>query len=84
MIWMLVDNIVCCYGVKLVYCVFVIKVILELFDVFVLIYCLDEYYCLLVEIVSKVDDIGNFISFQGYYWYFVYILEVNFLIGFLD
>ena len=59
------DNIARRYGVKLAHRAFVTKVTLELFDALAPIHRLDEHYRLLVEIASKVDDIGNFISPRG-------------------
>lgn len=78
------DNIARRYGVKLAHRAFVTKVILELFDALAPIHRLDEHYRLLVEIASKVDDIGNFISPQGHYRHSAYILEANPLIGLSD
>ncbi|MDO4855563.1 MAG: exopolyphosphatase [Limosilactobacillus gorillae] len=78
------DNIAKRYGVKLAHRSFVTKVTLELFDALAPIHRLDEHYRLLVEIASKVDDIGNFISPQGHYRHSAYILEANPLIGLSD
>ena len=78
------DNIARRYGVKLAHRAFVTKVTLELFDALAPIHRLDEHYRLLVEIASKVDDIGNFISPQGHYRHSAYILEANPLIGLSD
>lgn len=75
------DNMAQRYGVKSAHRNFVTKTALQLFDALAPIHRLDHHYRFLLEIASRVDDIGNFISPQGHYRHSAYILEANPLIG---
>lgn len=75
------DNMARRYGVNSAHRDFVTKTALQLFDALAPIHRLDHHYRLLLEIASRVDDIGNFISPQGHYRHSAYILEANPLIG---
>lgn len=75
------DNMARRYGVNSAHRDFVTKTACQLFDALAPIHRLDHHYRILLEIASRVDDIGNFISPQGHYRHSAYILEANPLIG---
>lgn len=78
------DDIAQRYGVDVPHQQFVTKFALQFFDQLRPIHRLDNHDRLLLEIASKVDDIGNFINQSGHYRHSAYILEANPLIGLSD
>lgn len=78
------DDIAQRYGVDTAHQRFVTKFALQFFDQLRPIHRLDNHDRLLLEIASKVDDIGNFINQRGHYRHSAYILEANPLVGLSD
>lgn len=78
------DDIAQRYGVDTAHQKFVTKFALQFFDQLRPIHRLGSHERLLLEIASKVDDIGNFINQKGHYRHSAYILESNPLIGLSD
>lgn len=78
------DNISARYGVDSAHRDFVTKFSLQLFDQLRPIHRLGQHERLLLEIASRVDDIGNFINQKGHYRHSAYIMEANPLIGLSD
>lgn len=72
------------YGVDPAHKDFVTRFALQFFDQLRPIHRLDNYARLLLEIASKVDDIGNFINQESHYRHSAYILKSNPLIGLSD
>lgn len=72
------------YGVDAAHKDFVTKFALQFFDQLRPIHRLDNHARLLLEIASKVDDIGNFINQESHYRHSAYILKSNPLIGLSD
>lgn len=78
------DNISARYGVDTAHRDFVTHFSLQFFDELRPIHQLGPHARLLLEIASRVDDIGNFINQRGHYRHSAYILEANPLIGLSD
>lgn len=78
------DDVAQRYGVDPAHKDFVTKFALQFFDQLRPIHRLGNHARLLLEIASKVDDIGNFINQQGHYRHSAYILKANPLIGLSD
>ena len=78
------DNIAKRYGIDFAHADFVKKYALQFFDELRPIHRLSNHYRLLLEVATKVDDIGNFINQQGHYRHSAYILEANPMIGLSD
>ncbi len=78
------DDIAQRYGVDTAHQKFVTNFACQFFDQLRPIHRLGNHARLLLEIASKVDDIGNFINQQGHYRHSAYILEANPLIGLSD
>lgn len=78
------DDIAQRYGIDMAHQEFVTKFACQFFDQLRPIHRLDNHARLLLEIASKVDDIGNFINQKGHYRHSAYILEANPLIGLSD
>ncbi|MFQ9705675.1 MAG: exopolyphosphatase [Limosilactobacillus pontis] len=72
------------YGVDTAHRDFVTRFALQFFDQLRPLHRLDNHARLLLEIASKVDDIGNFINQQSHYRHSAYILKSNPLIGLSD
>ncbi len=78
------DNISSRYGVDSAHRDFVTRFSLQLFDQLRPIHRLGQHERLLLEIASRIDDIGNFINQRGHYRHSAYIMEANPLIGLSD
>ncbi|WP_076460821.1 exopolyphosphatase [Limosilactobacillus caccae] len=78
------DNISERYGVDSAHRDFVTQFSLQLFDQLRPIHRLGQHERLLLEIASRLDDIGNFINQKGHYRHSAYVLEANPLIGLSD
>lgn len=78
------DDIAQRYGVDSNHQRFVTNFALQFFDQLRPIHRLNNHARLLLEIASKVDDIGNFINQRGHYRHSAYILEANPLVGLSD
>ncbi len=78
------DDIAQRYGVDAAHKDFVTKFACQFFDQLRPLHRLDNHARLLLEIASKVDDIGNFINQESHYRHSAYILESNPLIGLSD
>ena len=78
------DNISSRYGVDSAHRDFVTRFSLQLFDQLRPIHRLGQHARLLLEIASRIDDIGNFINQGGHYRHSAYIMEANPLIGLSD
>ena len=78
------DNLAQRYGADSKHNAFVAALAVKLFDALQPIHRLSQNDRLLLEIASKVDDIGNFINPQAHYRHSAYILEANPLIGLSD
>lgn len=72
------------YGVDSAHQRFVTQFALQFFDQLRPIHRLGNHERLLLEIASKVDDIGNFINQSGHYRHSAYILRANPWIGLSD
>ncbi|MDO4902649.1 MAG: exopolyphosphatase [Limosilactobacillus sp.] len=72
------------YGIDTKHMEFVSKLALQLFDQLQPIHRLGDHERLLLEIATKVDDIGNFINQRGHYRHSAYILRANPMIGLSD
>ncbi|MBB1080388.1 exopolyphosphatase [Limosilactobacillus sp. STM2_1] len=78
------DNISERYGVDSAHRDFVTQFSLQLFDQLRPIHRLGQHERLLLEIASRIDDIGNFINQRGHYRHSAYIMEATPLIGLSD